>query len=97
MKKSLSDEKDSQEYSEVDLAFAKVNYFLAIAEVPKEVREAWASLMPFMNDEQLIRFSAYLEAQFIDQLLTPLDDSFKIEMKRLVGEYLPLVSKVGTV
>lgn len=65
----------------------RVLFYLSISDMSQAAKEAWASLLPHMTDDQRSRLAALMETKFLDQATRGIDEHLKQELVRINTKY----------
>ena len=65
----------------------KIIFYLAISDMAQNVKESWASLLPYMSENQRQRLSNILEASFLDAATRGIDEKLREKLKLIEQQY----------
>lgn len=68
-------------------AITKISFYLAVSDMSKEAKEAWATLLPHMSESQRQRLVHILEASFLDAATRGIDDQLREMLKLIERNY----------
>lgn len=74
----------------IDLLVVPILKFIFLLDnsgMPKEIKEAWASLIPKMSLEQIDKLMQVLEARYLNQQTKDIDTKYQQDFKKLVEKY----------
>jgi|SRR3989338_7472810 len=65
----------------------RVLFYLSISDMSQAAKEAWASLLPHMTDDQRSRLAALMETKFLDQATHGIDEHLEQELAHINAKY----------
>ncbi|MDD5750834.1 MAG: hypothetical protein PHU56_04325 [Candidatus Pacebacteria bacterium] len=93
MPQKADKEKLARATAELEFYARKMAVLLHHLNAPEEIKEAWANILPAMSLKQMSELLDILEARYLDEQTSHIDEELKEELKTLAEEIKKRKSK----